>query len=89
MSLDRKTITFRPNIWRRLKTPGSHRVVRLWPQLEEILGPYLHWRLMERGGRLCKHIRDLHQVGSVLAPIRNDGLLCKPDRYSGRSAEVP
>jgi len=26
--------------------------VRLWPQLEEILGPYLHWRLMERGGRL-------------------------------------
>jgi len=26
--------------------------VRLWPQLEEILGPYLHWRMMERGGRL-------------------------------------
>jgi hypothetical protein len=52
VSLDRKTITFRPNAWRRLKTPGSHRVIRLWPQLEEILGPYLHWRLMERGGQL-------------------------------------
>jgi integrase len=52
VSLDRKTVTFRPNAWRRLKTPGSHRVVRLWPQLEEILGPYLHWRLLERGGRL-------------------------------------
>jgi integrase len=52
VSLDRKTITFRPNSWRRLKTPGSHRVVRLWPQIEEILGPYLHWRLMERGGGL-------------------------------------
>ena len=39
VSLDRKTITFRPNSWRRLKTPGSHRVVRLWPQLEEILRP--------------------------------------------------
>jgi integrase len=52
VSLDRKTITFRPNEWRRLKTAGSHRVVRLWPQLEEILGPYLHWRLMKRGGRL-------------------------------------
>ena len=51
MSVDRKTITFRPNEWRRLKTAGSHRVVRLWPQLEEILGPYLHWCLMERGGR--------------------------------------
>jgi integrase len=52
VSLDRKTITFRPNAWRRLKTPGSHRVIRLWPQLEEILGPCLHWRLMERGGQL-------------------------------------
>ncbi len=52
VSLDRKTITFRPNAWRCLKTAGSHRVVRLWPQLEEILGPYLHWRLLERGGRL-------------------------------------
>ncbi len=52
VSLDRKTITFRPNMWRRLKTRGSQRVVRLWPQLEEILGPYLHWRLMERGGQL-------------------------------------
>jgi hypothetical protein len=36
VSVDRKTITFRPNEWRRLKTAGSHRVVRLWPQLEEI-----------------------------------------------------
>jgi integrase len=29
VSLDRKTVTFRPNTWRRLKTPGCHRVVRL------------------------------------------------------------
>jgi integrase len=52
VSLDRRTITFRPNDWRRLKTPGSHRVVHLWPQLEEILGPYLAWRMVQRGGRL-------------------------------------
>jgi integrase len=52
VSLDRNTITFRPNAWRRLKTPGSHRVIRLWPQLAGIHGPYLHWRLMERGGQL-------------------------------------
>ena len=52
MSLDRQTITFRPNTWRRLKTPGSNRVVRLWPQLREILGPYLDWRVLQRGGRL-------------------------------------
>jgi integrase len=25
VSLDRQTITFRPNAWRRIKTPGSHR----------------------------------------------------------------
>ncbi len=52
VSFDRGTITFRPNTWRRLKTPGSHRVVRLWPQLAEILGPYLAWRTVQRGGRL-------------------------------------
>jgi integrase len=33
VSFERKTITFRPNTWRRLKTPGSHRVVPLHPQL--------------------------------------------------------
>jgi integrase len=52
VSLDRRTITFRPNAWRRLKTPGSHRVVRLWPQLAEILGAYMAWRLVQRGRRL-------------------------------------
>jgi integrase len=41
LSFDRKTVTFRPNEWRRLKTSGSHRVVPLWPQLEEILRPYV------------------------------------------------
>ena len=41
VSFDRKTVTFRPNEWRRLKTATSHRVVPLWPQLEEILRPYV------------------------------------------------
>lgn len=41
LSLQRRTITFRPNKWRRLKTRGSTRTVRLWPQLEEILKDYL------------------------------------------------
>lgn len=39
VSFDRKTITFRPNQWRRLKTATSFRSVPLWPQLEEILRP--------------------------------------------------
>ena len=41
ISFQRKTITFRPNEWRRLKTKTSHRSVKLWPQLEAILRAYL------------------------------------------------
>jgi integrase len=41
VSFERKTVTFRPNRWRRLKTKGSHRIVPLWPQLEAILREYL------------------------------------------------
>lgn len=37
----RKTVTFRPNEWRRLKTEKSHRTVPLWPQLAKILRPYV------------------------------------------------
>jgi integrase len=41
VSFDRKTITFRPNQWRRLKTGTSLRSVPLWPQLEAILRAYV------------------------------------------------
>ncbi|MGH7475101.1 MAG: tyrosine-type recombinase/integrase [Longimicrobiales bacterium] len=42
ISFDRRTVTFRPNRWRRLKTSSSRRTVPLWPQLEEILRAYLY-----------------------------------------------
>lgn len=41
VSFDRRTVTFRSNQWRRLKTEKSERVVPLWSQLLEILGEYL------------------------------------------------
>lgn len=41
ISFDRRTITFRPHTWRRLKTGTSLRVVPLWPQLEAILRPHV------------------------------------------------
>ncbi|HYS19739.1 MAG TPA: tyrosine-type recombinase/integrase, partial [Gemmatimonadales bacterium] len=41
VSFDRRTVTFRPNAWRRLKTETSLRTVPLWPQLEEILRAYV------------------------------------------------
>src|SRR4029077_12808258 len=53
VSLDRKTVTFRPNRWRRLKNRRSHRVVPLWPQLEEILRAWIFGRRLEMPGRLC------------------------------------
>ena len=52
VSFDRKTITYRPNAWRRLKTQGSWRVVTLWPQLESILRAWVFGPRLERGGRL-------------------------------------
>jgi integrase len=41
VSFDRKTVTLRPNSWRRLKTATSFRSLPLWPQLEEILRAYV------------------------------------------------
>jgi integrase len=41
LSFDRRTITFRPNGQRRLKTSTSHRTVPMWPQLKEVLREYV------------------------------------------------
>ena len=41
VSFDRRTVAFRPNAFRRLKSRTSRRVVPLWPQLEEILREYV------------------------------------------------
>lgn len=41
VSFERRTVTFRPHTWRRLKTRKAHRTVPLWPQLEEVLRAYL------------------------------------------------
>lgn len=40
-ALERKTVTFRENHWRLLKTWGSQHITPLWPQLEVILRDYL------------------------------------------------
>jgi integrase len=37
VSFDRRKVHFRPNAHRGLKTRTSHRIVPLWPQLEEVL----------------------------------------------------
>lgn len=52
VSLDRRTVTFRSNAWRRLKTHTSWRVMPMCPQLDEILRGYLFGPRLERSGRL-------------------------------------
>lgn len=41
VNLEAGEIRFRPNEWRGLKTDDSERSVPLWPQLRELLEPYL------------------------------------------------
>jgi integrase len=52
VSFDRKTVTFRPNAFRRLKTQTSWRVVPLFPQLEAILRAWVFGPRLEAGGTL-------------------------------------
>jgi integrase len=52
VSFDRKTVTFRPNEFRRLKTQTSWRVLPLFPQLEEILRAWVFGPRLEAGGSL-------------------------------------
>jgi integrase len=52
VSFDRRTLTVRPNQWRRLKTRTSHRVIPLWPQLEVILRAWVFGPRLDRGGTL-------------------------------------
>jgi integrase len=58
VSFDRRTVTFRPNRWRRLKTETSHRTVSLWPQLEDLLRAYLCQRTAEE----VLHNRPTHAL---------------------------
>lgn len=44
VSFDRRTVTFRVNAHRRLKTGTSHRSVPMWPQLETILRAHVFER---------------------------------------------
>lgn len=57
ISLTRRTVTFRPNAWRRLKTATSRRVVPLWPQLAEILRAYFPERERRAGTLLFPSFR--------------------------------
>ena len=67
----RKTVTFRPNAWRRLKTKKSARTLRLMPQLEEILRDYLPQRM---------------RMSDVQGPDNTAGKLLFPSFRTGQPA---
>lgn len=64
IDLRRGTIHIRPNSYRRIKNDGSHREVPLWPQLREILTPYLERRARE-GGELLFRTPRKHGDGMI------------------------
>jgi integrase len=70
--LERKTVTFRPNKWRRLKTKRSRRSVQLWPPLERILRESFPVREQMGGGTLLfpsYHARVEAMVTNVQKPV--------------------
>jgi integrase len=73
LSFDRRTVTFRPNEYRRLKTATSHRSAPLWPQLEEILREYVFGGDQPRSAllfpspRTGRMIRDTRKLLDALA----------------------
>jgi len=72
VSFDRRTVTFRPNVHRRLKTRSAHRTVPLWPQLEEILRAHVFGAEGPRDGLLFPSARTgerIHDTRKALDEI--------------------
>lgn len=76
LSFDRRTVTFRPNKHRRLKTLTSHRVVPLWPQLREVLQPFLFERAEPHAGGLLFPGRNGSMVGDLDKQLDQIGARC-------------
>lgn len=57
ISFDRDTVRFMPNDWRRIKSEAGHRVIRLMPQLREILQEYVFGGSAPRGRLLFPSVR--------------------------------
>jgi integrase len=69
ISFERKTVTFRPNGWRRLKTLNAPRPVPLWPQLEAILRDHVHKQALV-GGLLFPSVRPQGTGQRMVTDVR-------------------
>jgi len=70
VSFDRKIIRFRPNEHRRLKTSTSHRTVPLFPQLEEILRPYVFGGDGPKSGLLFPSPKPAQKASGRITDLR-------------------
>ncbi len=75
VDLERGTVTFREQPHRRLKTAGSARVVPLWPQLREILEPWLLApdRLPLRGPMFSGYLGNEKRLNKLLDQVATRG----------------
>ena len=69
VDFDRRIVKFRPNQWRRLKTKTSHRIVPLWPQLEEVLRPYVFGRPKPLTGLLFPSKRTSRMITDLTPSV--------------------
>ena len=77
VSFDRKIVTFRPNEIRGLKTRNASRTVPLFPQLEEILRPYVFGR-----------DAPLAEDALLFSSARTGGKISGVDKVLDRIAEI-
>jgi integrase len=86
-------IHFRPNTWRGLKTRGSARAVPMWPDLREILRPFIGERTAGllfpsyRGGMRRDLRKALDRIG-VLAGFPKGHVRTKPFRHTYGSMRI-
>lgn len=85
ISFDRGLVRFRPNQHRELKTKTSHRTVPLWPQLRDILQPWLYDRPTPRTSGLLFTTPGGEMVGDLRKSFDDMAELCGFDEKEVRT----
>jgi integrase len=83
VNFSRKTVVFRPNIWRRLKTESSQRAVPLWPQLELILREWVQLKEAAASALLFPSDRSGGMVRDLRKALDHVSAICE-----GQAGEV-
>jgi integrase len=99
INFDNATLTFRPNVWRRLKTKGSHRTIPLWPQLAGILKEYLRTSgrknglvfpspFLDKPGMVTDFRKPLDAIAERTGLWKSGDVRCKALRHTYTAARL-